>query len=92
MSNLWWLNPAAFTFGAICHLVGRLRTKRQQRREARVQQQRDQRMADVNARLGHWQPTDNELADVLAIWAADFNTALDQLHDINEQREEEDRP
>jgi len=32
--------------------------------------------------------TDAELADVIAIWADDFNTALDQLHQIDKQREE----
>ena len=35
-----------------------------------------------------WQPTDNELADVLAIWADDFNTACQHIDDIDQQREE----
>lgn len=59
-------------------------------RTARHQQQRADRLAAINARLGHWVIDDGELADHLAIWA-DQQAGLDRLRNAidKQQREEE---
>lgn len=57
-------------------------------RTARVLQQRADRLAAINARLGHWHIDDNELADHLALWA-DQQAGLDRLRNAIEQQREE---
>ncbi|MFD9222031.1 hypothetical protein ACFWDI_18915 [Streptomyces sp. NPDC060064] len=66
-----------------------VRPLEQRDRAKRVQQQRDQRIADINARLGCWQINPDELADHLALWTDDYNRGCDRLRDAIDQAEEQ---
>lgn len=71
--NLWWIYPAAAVPGAAMTartLWRQHRAATAAARAARVQQQRADRDADINTRLDNWRPTDADLAQHVAMWAA----------------------
>jgi hypothetical protein len=79
--NLWWIYPGMVAASLIGAGIAHLYTKWQQRREARVQQQRAQRIEDIETRANGCHIDDAELADHIALWADDYH---------KQQREEQE--